>query len=38
MMIQKFNVDSLWTGDENLTGDYRAPGMGFYQTFVDSGM
>jgi len=29
----QFNVDSLWTGDENLTGDYRAPGMGFYQNF-----
>ncbi|HUV63819.1 MAG TPA: glycoside hydrolase N-terminal domain-containing protein [Sedimentisphaerales bacterium] len=22
----QFNVDSLWTGDENLEGDYRAPG------------
>ncbi len=29
----QFNVDSLWTGDENLAGDYRAPGMGFYQNF-----
>ena len=29
----QFNVDSLWTGDENLTGDYRAPGMGYYQNF-----
>jgi len=29
----QFNVDSLWTGDENLTGNYRAPGMGFYQNF-----
>jgi len=31
----QFNVDSLWTGDENLEGDYRAPGMGFYQNFGD---
>lgn len=29
----QFNVDSLWTGDENLPGNYRAPGMGFYQNF-----
>ena len=29
----QFNVDSLWTGDENLAGNYRAPGMGFYQNF-----
>ncbi|MBA7576571.1 hypothetical protein ES708_18412 [subsurface metagenome] len=29
----QFNVDNLWTGDENLTGDYKAPGMGFYQNF-----
>jgi len=29
----QFNVDSLWTGDENLTGDYGATGMGFYQNF-----
>jgi len=29
----QFNVDSLWTGDENLKGNYRAPGMGFYQNF-----
>jgi alpha-L-fucosidase 2 len=29
----QFNVDSLWTGDENLPGDYKAPGMGFYQNF-----
>ena len=29
----QLNVDSLWTGDENLAGDYRAPGMGFYQDF-----
>jgi len=29
----QFNVDSLWTGDENLAGDYRAPGIGFYQNF-----
>lgn len=31
----QFNVDSLWTGNENLPGDYRAPGMGFYQNFGD---
>jgi alpha-L-fucosidase 2 len=31
----QFNVDSLWTGDENLKGNYRAPGMGFYQNFGD---
>ena len=29
----QFNVDSLWTGDENLPGKYPAPGMGFYQNF-----
>ena len=29
----QFNVDSLWTGDENLAGDYKAPGMGWYQNF-----
>lgn len=29
----QFNVDSLWTGDENLKGNYQAPGMGFYQNF-----
>jgi len=29
----QFNVDSLWTGDENPTGNYKAPGMGFYQNF-----
>ncbi len=29
----QFNVDSLWTGDENLPGDYGAPGMGQYQNF-----
>jgi len=29
----QFNVDSLWTGDENLPGNYRAPGMGQYQNF-----
>jgi len=29
----QFNVDSLWTGDENLRGNYKAPGMGMYQTF-----
>ncbi len=31
----QFNVDSLWTGDENLAGSYRAPGMGLYQNFGD---
>lgn len=31
----QFNVDSLWTGDENLKGGYRDPGMGFYQNFGD---
>jgi alpha-L-fucosidase len=31
----QFNVDSLWTGDENLSGNYRAPGMGSYQNFGD---
>ncbi len=29
----QFNVDNLWTGDENLPGNYRAPGMGMYQNF-----
>jgi len=38
----QFNVDSLWTGDENMVGkepgkskdaSYLAPGMGFYQNF-----
>ena len=29
----QFNVDSLWTGDENLPGNYKAPGMGLYQNF-----
>ncbi|MCF7975926.1 MAG: glycoside hydrolase family 95 protein [Phycisphaerae bacterium] len=29
----QFNVDSLWTGDENLAGDYGSPGMGFYENF-----
>ncbi len=29
----QFNVDSLWTGDENLPGNYKAPGMGSYQNF-----
>ncbi len=29
----QFNVDSLWTGDENQAGKYPAPGMGFYQNF-----
>ncbi len=29
----QFNVDSLWTGDENPSGNYRAPGMGMYQNF-----
>ena len=31
----QFNVDSLWTGDENLKGSYRDPGMGHYQNFGD---
>jgi alpha-L-fucosidase 2 len=31
----QFNVDSLWTGDENLPGSYKAPGMGMYQNFGD---
>jgi alpha-L-fucosidase 2 len=29
----QFNVDSLWTGDENPGGAYEAPGMGWYQNF-----
>ncbi len=29
----QFNVDNLWTGDENLPGEYGAPGMGTYQNF-----
>jgi len=29
----QFNVDSLWTGDENPSGNYRSPGMGWYQNF-----
>ncbi len=29
----QFNVDSLWTGDENPDGDYGSPGMGYYQNF-----
>jgi len=29
----QFNVDNLWTGDENLPGEYKAPGMGQYQNF-----
>jgi hypothetical protein len=29
----QFNVDNLWTGDENLSGDFGSPGMGFYQNF-----
>jgi len=29
----QFNVDNMWTGDENPEGDYRSPGMGFYQNF-----
>ena len=29
----QFNVDSLWTGDENLPGNYKAPGMGMHQDF-----
>lgn len=31
----QFNVDSLWTGDENYPGGYRDPGMGHYQNFGD---
>lgn len=31
----QFNVDSLWTGDQNPDGDYRAEGMGAYQNFGD---
>jgi len=31
----QFNVDSLWTGDENLKGGYTDPGMGYYQNFGD---
>ncbi len=31
----QFNVDSLWTGDENPGGEYETPGMGFYQNFGD---
>ncbi len=30
-----FNEDSLWTGDENPTGDYDGAGMGAYQAFGD---
>jgi len=29
----QFNVDNLWTGDENWDGDYNSPGMGFFQNF-----
>jgi len=29
----QFNVDSLWTGDENLSGNYKADGMGWHQNF-----
>ena len=31
----QFNVDSLWTGDENPGGGYGSPGMGNYQNFGD---
>jgi len=31
----QFNVDSLWTGDENPRGGYRSAGMGNYQNFGD---
>lgn len=31
----QFNVDSLWTGDENPGGGYKTPGMGDYQNFGD---
>ncbi|MBA7576134.1 hypothetical protein ES708_17971 [subsurface metagenome] len=29
----QFNVDNFWTGDENLPGEYTAPGMGKHQNF-----
>ena len=31
----QFNVDSLWTGNENPGGGYKTPGMGDYQNFGD---
>lgn len=31
----QFNVDSLWTGDQNLKGEYNTPGFGAYQNFGD---
>ena len=31
----QFNVDNLWTGDENMSGEYEAAGMGKYQNFGD---
>ena len=31
--VMQFNVDSLWTGDENPSGKYDEKGMGFYQNF-----
>ena len=31
----QFNVDSLWTGDENPGAGYKTPGMGDYQNFGD---
>ena len=31
----QFNVDSLWTGDENPRAGYKTPGMGDYQNFGD---
>ncbi|MBT3192437.1 MAG: family 78 glycoside hydrolase catalytic domain [Verrucomicrobia bacterium] len=38
-MIQKerlqFNVDSLWTGDQNLEGEYKGATFGAYQNFGD---
>ncbi len=31
----QFNVDSLWTGDQNPSGVYETAGMGAYQNFGD---
>ena len=31
----QFNVDSLWTGDQNSKGAYETAGMGAYQNFGD---
>lgn len=31
----QFNVDSLWTGDQNPSGEYGTSGMGAYQNFGD---